>query len=221
MAFPPALHKLRVPPFLTNGNNVREEGRRGPVSEYGRTVGEVLIEFFRYLETHAPSAIVGHDITGDVNLLVSEAVLNGLSCSTVPSALHRLVCTRMLATQPCGIPLPPHLRYPFPCDATLQQLNDLNHQSQDSSVTRNQPIHPTQRAPQYKWPSLEESYNLLGRVHSTPVFSAGFTDRTIHPVNNQPQRETTGNGFPVHDARGDVERCRAVFVRLMMSSSCG
>lgn len=45
----------------------------------------------------------------------------------------------------------------------------------------------------YKWPSLEESYQLI--VH----------------------REAALASHAAHDARGDVERCRAVFLELMRS----
>lgn len=135
-----------------------------PVDEYGSEVTSVLTEFFHALETHCPTAVVGHDITGDVNLLISEAICHGLSCARVPAALQRLVCTRMLATQPCAIPLPMHLRFPYPCDATLQQLNGRSHPPTRRAATEHGPATGPCTAPLYKWPSLEESYNLLERI---------------------------------------------------------
>ena len=96
-----------------------------------------------------PTAIVGHDIAGDVNLLVSEALHCGCSYSSLPRSLTRLICTRMLATSRCAIPLPDHLRHPFPCDILLPPRP----KDSDERMV----------ATPFKWPSLQETYNLLVR----------------------------------------------------------
>ena len=102
-----------------------------------------------------PTAIVGHDITGDVNLLVSEALHCGCSYSSLPRSLTRLICTRMLATSRCAIPLPDHLRHPFPCDILLPpRPKDKRDSNERIFVTP------------FKWPSLQETYNLLVRSKS-------------------------------------------------------
>lgn len=67
-----------------------------------------------------------------------------------------LICTRMLATHPCAIPL-------------------------------------THNPRRYKWPSLEESYSILVA----------------------PGRQGSPAPLQAHDARGDVERCRDVFLCLL------
>ena len=138
----------------------------------GTELPDVLLAFFRCIERHSPDALVGHDVVGDMSLLVSELLHAGCSTVWLPSAVCRLVCTRILATPQCAIPLPRHLRH-------LQR--------------RLATYHPP-RARLFKWPSLQESYRLL----------VGDDDDTHHAS---------------HDARGDVERCRAIFLRLLPPSS--
>jgi hypothetical protein len=132
-------------------------------------------------------------VVGDVSLLVSEAVHAGLHLGQViPAGLHQLLCTRMLATRRCAIPLPLHLRYPFPCDLALQRLNQRR---QVGSSATTDPSPPADDCPRYKWPSLEESYQRLTQ------------DKAPAPQHAN------------HDARGDVERCRAVLVAILAAPS--
>lgn len=136
----------------------------------GRPVAAVLCALFHCLDVYQPRAVVGHDVVGDVHLLVSEAVRCGCVSGRLPAALSRLVCTRMLATHRCAIPrpgppAPPLRRRPGAAAAA--------------------------RRPGFKWPSLRETYRLLVR------------DGGVPPVH------------PDHDARGDVERCREVFLSIL------
>ena len=74
--------------------------------ECGRPIKEVLQRFFAYVDFFRPTAIVGHDVVGDVNLILNEALFSGaVQFGTIPESLGRLVCTRMLTTELCAIPL--------------------------------------------------------------------------------------------------------------------
>lgn len=106
----------------------------------GCALQDVLARLFGCLEGFLPRSVVGHDVVGDINLLVSEAIRCGM---VVPDALRFLVCTRMLATTRCAIPLPSHLRYPFPCDAALVRLGrstpSVPQRKKKEAVDRTQP----------------------------------------------------------------------------------
>lgn len=141
---------------------------------HGSALQDVLLHFFACIERYHPDAIVGHDVVGDIGLLVSELLHHGCSSAWVPSAICRLVCTRMLATHRCAIPLPSHIRM-----ITARSVVTTN---PAASAGRGVDV-------RFKWPSLQESYNLL--------------------VNKPEELE-----HACHDARGDVERCRAIFLRL-------
>lgn len=170
---------------LPDARSVRIHGITPQYSwSHGEPLRQVLDRFFRCLEAHRPDAVVGHDIVGDVSLLATEELLLLRGSPAVPasphpavaSRLHRLVCTRMLSTHRCAIPLPRHLRQPGLHDGLLAGRRPR------PGVT-------------HKWPSLQESYDLLVR----------------DPDGAPPS-------FAKHDARGDVERCRAIFLSLL--SAC-
>ena len=141
----------------------------------GRPLRTVLSKLFACIRTHEPVAIVGHDVLGDVRLLISEAHLAGWASHKLPDALTRLICTRMVATPRCALPMPSH-------------------------VLRRLAAHgKTSAASGFKWPSLSETYRLLVQ-----------TDGNV-AVDPPP----TGVHHPLHDPRGDVERCREVFLCLI------
>jgi hypothetical protein len=76
--------------------------------QYGHPLFDVLSAIRRVVEHYRPAAIVGHDIVGDVALLVTEAMRCGLN------HLFRwlgptLICTKFLSMGPCAIPLPKHV----------------------------------------------------------------------------------------------------------------
>lgn len=142
----------------------------------GRPLRAILTDLAAIVREHRPTAVVGHDIQGDISLLISECVRSNLD----PNAqfgdwLRRLICTKIGAVVPCGIPLPP-----------------LRHGT-DGGTRR------------LKWPNLDECYERLCCVGAAEaeeeVWGGG------------------GEGWPVHDARGDVERCRAVFLCLMRNQT--
>jgi DNA polymerase III epsilon subunit-like protein len=132
----PAHAQLDPASQRVHGITVREARRKG------RELRDVLQRLCGVVRRHAPVAAVGHDVAGDVVLLVSECLRCGLSPTKLRGLLpQRLVCTKLAATGRCGIPLPKHLRYPFPCDVQLQR------------ITGRPP--PDARDPaRYKWPSL-------------------------------------------------------------------
>jgi DNA polymerase III epsilon subunit-like protein len=144
--------------------------------EKGKPLADVLQRFLTVLHTVSSNAIVGHDIAGDIQLIVNEAIRVGVRPTDL-GPLRRLLCTKLLSIAQCRLPLPGHLQYEYPCDVVLQTLNE--HPPKKLSAT-------------YKFPSLEESYS-----HVVPL-----------------------NDFPphhhAHDARGDVERCRAVLIHLLL-----
>ena len=134
----------------------------------GKPVERVIRRLMDCLQRVQPLAVVGHDITGDIKLLVSEALQSGVSpCAFLP--LRRLLCTKELSAAFCCLPLPRRLLFDHPCLQTHEHAET------------------TPRC-RYKWPSLQESYDILV-THKTPVKG-------------------------LHDARGDVERCRAVLLHL-------
>lgn len=153
-------------------------GITGPVSwEIGRPLHRVLARLFHCLQVHRPVAIVGHDVVGDAHLVVSEAMLAGCTCQSIPNALMRLICTRMIATPRCALPLPTHLQ----------------RQRQRRGVG-------VAGVSGFKWPSLTETYDMLVLRDGTPARRR----RRLH--------------HPTHDARGDVERCREVFLRMVSAT---
>ena len=150
----------------------------------GRALFRILHDFLAAMEAEQPVAMVGHDVVGDAALLVSEALRVGVPAQRLRALFLRLVCTKQLAMGHCCIPLPSHLRYDYPCpDALLHRLNGC--------VAAADP--PEAPAP-YKWPNLDECYQLL-----------------VRPEEHAPP-------LPRHDARGDVERCRLVLKRLLSDS---
>lgn len=170
--------------------------------QHGQPLADVLYRFFACVGRHRPAAIVGHDIGGDLALLVSEAV-NCADASPdavvllamIPQRAH-LVCTRMLATHHCAIPLPAHLSI-APWERLLERFTKRRHGRGGRAAA------PGTHAESitYKWPSLRESYEALVR---TPK-------RTEDADHDGPAVMTR---FPMHDARGDVDRCRDVFLTL-------
>ena len=202
VATPPAAHYelvLQPPDVAPDARSVAIHGIPPPASwGPGRPLRDVLERLFECLRRTAPCAVVGHDVVGDVHLLVSEAVHAGLGVDAVPPVLGRLVCTRLLATGRCAIPLPAHLRTPFPCDLALRRLNDRRPAGPWDADDDDDDEAATAPPPRYKWPSLEESYRSLGGAAPTP------------PPRHGP-----------HDARGDVERCRAVFLALRAGGDAG
>ena len=154
---------------------------------YGKHLYKVLQRLFAVLKDVQPDAIVGHDIVMDVRLLINEALRVGIDVRTL-NLFGRLLCTRELTTAHCRLPLPNHLRYEYPCDKILETW---------------QTDPPCHSMPLYKWPTLNECYGLLVSPDAS----------TLHHI---------------HDARCDVqtnpssgderlfERCRAVFMKLLM-----
>lgn len=182
---------------------------------HGSAPVDVLTRFFRCLLQHRPAAIVGHDIVGDVALLATEVLL--LEQPRPPDllralhGLHRLVCTRMLSTHRCAIPLPKHLHQSNLHDALLTRLNhrqQQQHRTSNRVPTTNTRTHGVRA---HKWPSLQESYNLLvcstRRRKQQQQQHGGADDPTTPPPLL----------YAMHDARGDVERCRAIFLRLLLA----
>lgn len=167
----------------------------GPTSRsIGRPLRTVLADLAAIVRTHRPTAVVGHDVRGDVSLLVSECLRVRLDPRRLFGELFgRLVCTKLASAVPCGIPLPLHLCYRFPCDPYLLWLNTGG--EGDPPLGNGGP--PPPRVVRLKWPNLAESFDCL----VLPSTGGGPPD------------------FSCHDARGDVERCRAVFLRLLSWSA--
>jgi hypothetical protein len=103
-----------------------------------------------------PHAIAGHDIAGDMKLIVSEAVRFGMLPADL-APLRNILCTRELSVGKCRLPLPQHLQYEYPCDILLGQVN-----GQD----------PPHSPPAFKWPSLEESFSLLAKQSIRPCYDS-------------------------------------------------
>ena len=143
---------------------------------HGKPLQTVLHHFLTCLNQVSPTAIVGHDIRGDIQLLVNEAIRTGIHPAEL-APLRRLLCTKELSIAQCRLPLPFHLQYEYPCDAVLEQMNETP---------------PKKLSCTFKFPSLEESYANLVNPDDLPL------------------------QHNAHDARGDVERCRAVLVHLLL-----
>lgn len=171
----------------------------GPTSRNtGKPLRTVLSDLAGVVRSYAPTAVVGHDVRGDVTLLVSECLRVRMDPRRHFGELFtRLVCTKLAATVPCGIPLPPHLCYRFPCDPHLLRLNGAG---DDGSPRGGRQARGVIRL---KWPNLAESFDHL--VSSAP----GATDAPGGGGGG-------GLRYDCHDARGDVERCRAVFLSLLL-----
>jgi DNA polymerase III epsilon subunit-like protein len=116
----------------------------------GAPLVDVLGRFLAFLTKHRPRALVGHDVTGDVDLLVTEALACGLSPAAL-TPLRRLICTKQLAAARCAIPLPPHLRDAHPCDGMVRLLGGHI----DAA--------PSGGSGCLKWPNLHECYGSLVR----------------------------------------------------------
>ena len=102
--------------------------------------------------------------------------------------LHRLLCTKLATIAVCAIPLPRHLRHDFPCDRILKRFGQLK---KDELVMSN-------KKQSFKWPNLEESYKIV--------------------VNSKTRHKKNKFNEPLHDARGDVARCRDIFLQLKLDS---
>ena len=76
--------------------------------QHGCPLVDVLCALWGVIEHHRPAAIVGHDIVGDIALLVTEAVRCGLH-RLVHCLAPLLICTKFLSMGPCAIPLPKHV----------------------------------------------------------------------------------------------------------------
>ena len=79
--------------------------------EQGQPLDRILHRLFTVVRTNQPTAVVGHDIVGDISLLVSETIVTGVACDGIPLQLTRLLCTRMLTTHLCALPLPARTMY--------------------------------------------------------------------------------------------------------------
>ena len=115
----------------------------------GRALYHILRDFVDRMVAERPVAIVGHDVVPDAALLVSEGLRVGLPAARLRGVFRRLLCTKQLAVGHCGIPLPPHLRYDFPCDVLLHRLNGGGARPAAAATTG------------YKWPNLDECCHLL------------------------------------------------------------
>lgn len=147
---------------------------------HGRPLSEVVGALLGAIHRHAAAGVripvVGHDVAGDVALLVDECLRGGLaSPCELRRAFSHTVCTKLLTVGLCRLPVP----YPF-ADVLV------------SAARRRAPV--DRRAGGYKWPSLDEALGYVLRRHgAAPSF----------------------HHHPAHDARGDVDRCRCVFVGLL------
>jgi hypothetical protein len=142
---------------------------------HGKPLRTVLANLASVIRKYQPVAVVGHDVQGDVCLLVSECLRLNLSPAHCFGNLFRwMVCTKLGGVVPCGIPLPG-----------------------TGALERG----PTGR--RLKWPNLTECYERL--VLLRPPSASAFSS----------SGGPAGPALPCHDARGDVERCRAVFLSLL------
>lgn len=114
----------------------------------GRPVHEALSHLFAVLNHCKPYAIVGHDIVGDIKLLVGEALRAGIPLSSL-GLLRKVLCTKELSIAQCRLPLPEHIQE---CDRLL-----LHEDEKVSSCM-------------YKWPSLEESYTIIVQNQKKPMY---------------------------------------------------
>ena len=158
----------------------------------GQPLADVLNALTTAVVQYKPMALVGHDITNDLMLLVSEAVRCGLPIRNF-LPLRRLLCTKHATVGLCAIPLPQHLRSEYSCDVEVERLSGGK-----STHTR------TAHSNLLKWPNLEESYQcVLGKPKSI-----WDTELSYSPLATQEQ----------HDARGDVARCRVVLLYLLRAA---
>lgn len=88
----------------------------------GRSLMDVMHRFLTVLRDVQPCAVVGHDVVGDIRLLVSEAIRIGMSPGSL-FHLRRVLCTKELSMGRCRLPLPSHLQYEHPCDVLLERMN--------------------------------------------------------------------------------------------------
>jgi hypothetical protein len=119
----------------------------------GRPLVDVFETLNQVTKKYKPTAIVGHDIANDIVLLISEAMRCGIGDL---ECFNYMICTKLLSTGPCAIPLPQHLCYRYPCDALIEP----NTMHMLFGVL--------------KWPNLEESYQLL--VGDTAASSEQFEE---------------------------------------------
>jgi DNA polymerase III epsilon subunit-like protein len=126
----------------------------------GAPLGDVIRRFLAFLTQHRPRALVGHDVTGDVDLLVTEALLCGLPSAAL-TPLRRLICTKQLAAARCAIPLAPHLREAHPCDGMVRLLG--------GHLDAPPPGGSGSGSGCLKWPNLHECYGSLVREKNGPT----------------------------------------------------
>lgn len=183
---------VKVPPhYWLDATSERIHGITAyDTHEKGLPLERVLVRLAAVVKRYAPQAIVGHDVASDVVLLVSECVRAGIPPDCFGCLFRKLICTKVAALPRCRIPLPQAAARRAPQQVLLPR------RPRGRTKKRTwRPVAPAQLPapppPQLKWPSLEESYDILVK------------DKT----------HLCGR-FTMHDARGDVERCRAVFLGL-------
>ena len=76
--------------------------------QHGCPLFDVLSALRVVVEHYRPTAIVGHDIVGDIALLVTEAMRCGLH-HLFRWLSPTMICTKFLSMGPCAIPLPKHV----------------------------------------------------------------------------------------------------------------
>lgn len=158
----------------------------GTARSHGKPLHKVLSNLAPVVQKHRPVAVVGHDVQGDVGLLISECLRSNLNPNELFGDLfRRLVCTKIGSAVLCGTPLP---------DGRYGRHKKNYIGSPPSSSP--EPL-------RLKWPNLTECYERL--------VCAG--EGAPRGVDNG--KEGKGTKWPSHDARGDVERCRAVFFHLI------
>lgn len=89
---------------------------------------------------------MGHDVVGDIKLLVSEAVRIGVRPMQLLH-LRKILCTKELSVGVCRLPLPSHLQYEHPCDALLERMYGGSPGGMGLCT--------------YKWPTLSECYDRI------------------------------------------------------------
>lgn len=79
----------------------------GTARSHGKPLHKVLSNLATVVRKHRPVAVVGHDVQGDVGLLISECLRSNLNPNELFGDLfRRLVCTKIGSAVLCGIPLP-------------------------------------------------------------------------------------------------------------------
>lgn len=83
---------------------------------------------------------MGHDVTGDISLLINECIRCGVPLQDL-RPLRRLMCKKQMGVGRLRIPLPLHVSFDYPCELILCEMNSAVVQSD---------------ATPFKWTSLEE-----------------------------------------------------------------